>query len=426
MILDFLKKLFHIKDKNKNSLKCESSVDETTKLKSSLPEKNDVNNIAVDDSNIITTENSNESQVADNDELPFGTSYEFKTQELKPDIQKDLQIIEQIPINTSNSNMEEELPFGNVDSLNTTTSMSQVVQSEEIYTPQTITKKEPTVSVEIVDVEVSFDNIQETIPKNDNVLLDTSLENTIQAKNTLEVFCKDNTFFAKGIYSLIDNSLIVISGSTINSNADNFASKHFSYEYRNNPLYVDSNFKVLQDIKFDTSGGAGVFARGKKSNGPIVWKVSNNISLIDYLKQNPYLIDNMVYNNTTKSIIDYIQQNTQIQDNKSFNNSTNKITNWDVIVENGIILHKSTNIEFVNQSIDCLNLSSRAYNSLCRVNIHSIKDLVSMPLDELIKFRQLGINSLNEIIEKTNSYFDEKINQYQGLKKIQMITKVIN
>lgn len=101
--------------------------------------------------------------------------------------------------------------------------------------------------------------IEETTKNDNTILLDE-----IQEKNILEVFYKGNTFLVNGIYSITDNSLTVISGSTINQNVDDFANKHFSNKYRDNPLYVDDNFKVLQNIKFNTSGGAGVFVCGKK------------------------------------------------------------------------------------------------------------------------------------------------------------------
>ncbi len=124
------------------------------------------------------------------------------------------------------------------------------------------------VIVEEDDDELPFSNVPsvdesnkiEETTKNDN----TILLDEIQEKNIFEVFCKGNTFLVNGIYSLTDNSLTVISGSTINQNVDDFANKHFSNKYRDNPLYVDDNFKVLQNIKFNTSGGAGVFVCGKK------------------------------------------------------------------------------------------------------------------------------------------------------------------
>lgn len=54
-------------------------------------------------------------------------------------------------------------------------------------------------------------------------------------------------------------------------------------------------------------------------------------------------------------------------------------------------------------SIDELELSVRSYNCLKRAGINTIKDLTSKTEEEMMKVRNLGRKSLDEVIEKLNS-----------------------
>jgi len=54
-------------------------------------------------------------------------------------------------------------------------------------------------------------------------------------------------------------------------------------------------------------------------------------------------------------------------------------------------------------TIDELELSVRSYNCLKRAGINTVKDLTSRTEDEMIKVRNLGRKSLDEVIEKLNS-----------------------
>ncbi len=178
----------------------------------------------------------------------------------------------------------------------------------------------------------------------------------------------------------------------------------------------------------------------KKSNGPIVWKTENDVSLIDYLKQNPFLIDNMEYNSTTKVIIDYVckfePNNQENLSSKDISNDIiekektslegvkdtvdinlemiyeeyikNNTINLNFAVVNGIIINKNTQKTVDNNSIDCLKLSTRAYNALRRENIISLKDLLSLSFNDINKIKNLGVNSINEIINKLDLYLTNK------------------
>ncbi|MBR1779648.1 MAG: DNA-directed RNA polymerase subunit alpha [Clostridia bacterium] len=55
-------------------------------------------------------------------------------------------------------------------------------------------------------------------------------------------------------------------------------------------------------------------------------------------------------------------------------------------------------------TIDDMDLSVRAYNCLKRAGIYTVQDLINKTEAEMVKVRNLGRKSLNEIIKKINSY----------------------
>jgi DNA-directed RNA polymerase subunit alpha len=66
-------------------------------------------------------------------------------------------------------------------------------------------------------------------------------------------------------------------------------------------------------------------------------------------------------------------------------------------------------------SIEDLNLSVRAYNCLKSANISTIGELVAKEESELLKFRNFGKKSLNElveVIEEKNLHFGMDVSKY--------------
>ena len=55
-------------------------------------------------------------------------------------------------------------------------------------------------------------------------------------------------------------------------------------------------------------------------------------------------------------------------------------------------------------SIEEMDLSVRSYNCLKRANIHTVDDLTKKTEDDMLKVRNLGKKSLDEVIYKLNSY----------------------
>jgi DNA-directed RNA polymerase subunit alpha len=60
--------------------------------------------------------------------------------------------------------------------------------------------------------------------------------------------------------------------------------------------------------------------------------------------------------------------------------------------------------KILEMSIEEMDLSVRSYNCLKRAGIHTVEDLTKKTEDEMLKVRNLGKKSLDEVILKLNSY----------------------
>ena len=58
----------------------------------------------------------------------------------------------------------------------------------------------------------------------------------------------------------------------------------------------------------------------------------------------------------------------------------------------------------LEMSIDDMELSVRSYNCLKRAGINTIEDLTKRSKDDMLKVRNLGKKSLDEVIQKLESY----------------------
>ena len=54
----------------------------------------------------------------------------------------------------------------------------------------------------------------------------------------------------------------------------------------------------------------------------------------------------------------------------------------------------------LNMSVEDLDLSVRSYNCLKRANIHTVEDLTKRTEDDMLKVRNLGRKSLEEVVKK--------------------------
>ena len=60
--------------------------------------------------------------------------------------------------------------------------------------------------------------------------------------------------------------------------------------------------------------------------------------------------------------------------------------------------------QILKMAIEDMDLSVRSYNCLKRANIHTVEDLTKKTEDDMLKVRNLGRKSLDEVINKLASY----------------------
>ena len=72
----------------------------------------------------------------------------------------------------------------------------------------------------------------------------------------------------------------------------------------------------------------------------------------------------------------------------------------DILVKN----EDDKQAKILAMAIEDMDLSVRSYNCLKRANIHTVEDLTRKTEDEMLKVRNLGRKSLDEVIIKLESY----------------------
>ena len=82
-----------------------------------------------------------------------------------------------------------------------------------------------------------------------------------------------------------------------------------------------------------------------------------------------------------------------------FVNLSDSIKGMDILVKN-----EDDKQQVLAMAIEDMDLSVRSYNCLKRANIHTIEDLTKKTEDEMLKVRNLGRKSLDEVILKLESY----------------------
>ena len=79
---------------------------------------------------------------------------------------------------------------------------------------------------------------------------------------------------------------------------------------------------------------------------------------------------------------------------------SDSIKGMDILVKN----EDDKQAKLLKMTIEEMDLSVRSYNCLKRANIHTVEDLTRKSEDEMLKVRNLGRKSLDEVILKLQSY----------------------
>ena len=83
-----------------------------------------------------------------------------------------------------------------------------------------------------------------------------------------------------------------------------------------------------------------------------------------------------------------------------FVNLSDSIKGMDILVKN----EDDKQQQVLAMAIEDMDLSVRSYNCLKRANIHTVEDLTKKTEEEMLKVRNLGRKSLDEVILKLESY----------------------
>lgn len=83
-----------------------------------------------------------------------------------------------------------------------------------------------------------------------------------------------------------------------------------------------------------------------------------------------------------------------------FVNLSETIKGMDILVKN----EDDKKTQVLSMAIEDMDLSVRSYNCLKRANIHTIEDLTRRTEEDMLKVRNLGRKSLDEVIQKLESY----------------------
>ena len=83
-----------------------------------------------------------------------------------------------------------------------------------------------------------------------------------------------------------------------------------------------------------------------------------------------------------------------------FVNLSETIRGMDILVMTEDDMHQ----QVLKMAIEEMDLSVRSYNCLKRANIHTVEDLTKKTEDDMLKVRNLGRKSLDEVIQKLESY----------------------
>jgi len=76
------------------------------------------------------------------------------------------------------------------------------------------------------------------------------------------------------------------------------------------------------------------------------------------------------------------------------------ISGMDILINR----EEDTKQKVLEMNIEDMDLSVRSYNCLKRANIHTVEDLTKRTEDDMLKVRNLGRKSLDEVISKLHSY----------------------
>ena len=177
---------------------------------------------------------------------------------------------------------------------------------------------------------------------------------------------------------------------------------------------LNSDAHVRMELTADCGRGYVSAERNKKMMDPVIGVIAIYSIYTPVLKVN-YKVDNArvgdvtdydklsleVWTNGTIAAKDAVSLAAKILNEhlNLFIDLSDEAGNTEVMIEKG----EDNKTQILEMTVEELDLSVRSFNCLKRANIHKVEDLISKSEEEMMRVRNLGRKSLDEVIAKLNS-----------------------
>lgn len=177
---------------------------------------------------------------------------------------------------------------------------------------------------------------------------------------------------------------------------------------------LNSDAHVRMELTADCGRGYVSAERNKKMMDPVIGVIAIDSIYTPVLKVN-YKVDNArvgdvtdydklsleAWTNGTIAAKDAVSLAAKILNEhlNLFIDLSDEAGNTEVMIEKG----EDNKTQILEMTVEELDLSVRSFNCLKRANIHKVEDLISKSEEEMMRVRNLGRKSLDEVIAKLNS-----------------------
>ncbi|MCD7774341.1 MAG: DNA-directed RNA polymerase subunit alpha [Clostridiales bacterium] len=177
---------------------------------------------------------------------------------------------------------------------------------------------------------------------------------------------------------------------------------------------LNSDAHVRMELTADCGRGYISAERNKKMMDPVIGVIAIDSIYTPVVKVN-YKVENArvgditdydklsleVWTNGTIAAKDAVSLAAKILNEhlNLFIDLSDEASNTEVMIEKG----EDNKTQILEMTVEELDLSVRSFNCLKRANIHKVEDLISKSEDEMMRVRNLGRKSLDEVIAKLSS-----------------------
>ena len=177
---------------------------------------------------------------------------------------------------------------------------------------------------------------------------------------------------------------------------------------------LNADAHVRMELTADCGRGYVSAERNKKMMDPVIGVIAIDSIYTPVVKVN-YTVDNArvgdvtdydklsleVWTNGTIAAKDAVSLAAKILNEhlNLFIDMSDEAGNTEVMIEKG----EDNKTQILEMTVEELDLSVRSFNCLKRANIHKVEDLISKSEEEMMRVRNLGRKSLDEVIAKLNS-----------------------